>query len=109
MFYYIYIPDHFVFLFSSLTPEEWETFSNKNVLKAERERNSSVTLRSMIDEILQETFVDQQKQCDNVNLSFAKRIEETEKAKTKLEDHLEQVRISIVACCVRNERFDWHF
>ena len=45
----------------------------------------------MIDEILQETFVDQQKQCDNVNLSFAKRIEETEKAKTKLEDHLDKV------------------
>jgi len=45
----------------------------------------------MIDEILQETYDDQQKQCDNVNLSFAKRIEETEKAKTKLEDHLAKV------------------
>ena len=79
-------------MFSSVTPEEWESFSNKNVLKAESERNSSMTLRSMIDEILQETFDDQQKQCDNANLSFAKRIEETEKAKTKLEDHLAKVQ-----------------
>lgn len=76
---------------NSVTPEEWETFSNKNVLKAESERNSSVTLRSMIDEILQETFDDQQKQCDNVDLAFATRIGETEKAKTKLEDHLAKV------------------
>ena len=82
-----------VYLFnnSSATPEEWESFSNKNVLKAESERNSSVTLRSMIDEILQETYDDQQKQCDNTNLSFEKRIEETEKAKAKLEDHLAKV------------------
>lgn len=76
-----------------MSPEEWETFSNKNVLKAERERNSSITLRSMIDEILEETFEDQQKQCTNVNLAFAKRIEETVKAKEKLENHLEKVYI----------------
>jgi len=74
-----------------VTPEEWETFSNKNVLKAERERNSAVTLESMIEELLQETFDDQQKQCDNVNLAFKKRIEETKKAKTKLEIHLKKV------------------
>lgn len=80
---------------NSVTPEEWETFSNKNVLKAESERNSAVTLRSMIDEILQETYDDQQKQCDNVNLSFSKRIEETEKAKNELEDHLAKVEVEI--------------
>jgi len=86
-----YAPNAVKIAANSVTPEEWESFSNKNVLKAESERNSSVTLRSMIDEILQETYDDQQKQCDNVNLSFAKRIEETEKAKTKLEDHLAKV------------------
>lgn len=75
-----------------MTPEEWEKFSNKNVLKAERERNSAVTLESMIEEILQETFEDQQKQCDNVNLAFKERIEQTKKAKAKLEDHLAKVQ-----------------
>ena len=77
--------------FSSVSPEEWEKFSNKNVLKAERERNSAVTVQSMIDEILQETFDDQQKQCHNVNLAFAERIEQTKKTKAKLEDHLAKV------------------
>jgi len=81
---------------NSVTPEEWESFSNKNFLKAERECNSSKTLRSMIDEILQEVYNDQQKQCVIVNIALNKRIEETEKAKTKLEDHhakvLEEIR-----------------
>jgi len=80
---------------NSMTPEEWEAFSNQNVQKAERERNSAITLRSMIDEILQETFADQQKQCDSANLAFNKRIDETEKAKTKLENHLDKVNSEI--------------
>ena len=79
-----------------MTPEEWEKFSNKNVLKAERERNSAVTLESMIEEILQETFDDQQKQCDNVNLAFKERIEQTKKAKAKLEDHLTKVHFFLL-------------
>ena len=79
---------------STVTPEEWEEFSNKNVLKAEHEWNSAVTLESMIEEILQEAHDDQQNQCDNVNLAFEKRIEETEKAKQKLEDHLSKVSIT---------------
>jgi len=76
---------------NSVTPEEWEAFSNKNILKVESERNSSITSRSMIDEILQETHSDQQKQCNAVNLAFSKRINETEKAKSKLEEHLSKV------------------
>ena len=78
-----------------MTPEEWEKFSNKNVLKAERERNSATTIESMIDEILQETFDDQQKQCDNVYLAFKERIEQTKKAKAKLEDHLAKVHMHL--------------
>ena len=84
--------------FSSVTPDEWETFSNKNFLKAERECNSSKTLRSMIDEILQEVYNDQQKQCKTVNIALNKRIEETEKAKTKLENHLAKVMSSSFLC-----------
>ena len=86
----------FLFILSSVTPEEWESFSNKNKLKAERECNSSKTLRSMIDEILQETYNDLKKQCDVTNLAFKKRIEETEKAKKKLEDHLAKVTICLL-------------
>jgi len=80
---------------NSVTPEEWETLSNKNVQKAERERNSSTTLRSQIDEILMDTYTDGQKQFDTTNLALKKRIDETQKAKDKLTDHLAKVEQEI--------------
>ncbi|CAH3110534.1 unnamed protein product [Pocillopora meandrina] len=82
---------------NSVTPDEWEDFSNKNVLKAEREKNSSINLRSIIDGILMQTLSDLQAQCQAVNLTFQKRIEETVEAKTKLEKHLAQVMEEIAA------------
>lgn len=78
-------------IFSSVAPDEWEDFSNKNILKAEREKNSAINLRSIIDGILMETLSDLQAQCEAVNLAFQKRSEETSEAKTKLEKHLEKV------------------
>lgn len=91
-----YFP-HFIYFFldSSTTPDEWEGFSNKNILKAEREKNSGIQLRSIIDGILIQTLNDLQNQCNAVNLAFEKRIEETTKAKTKLEEHLAMVRLII--------------
>lgn len=77
--------------FSSVAPDEWEDFSNKNILKAEREKNSAINLRSIIDGILMQTLSDLQAQCQAVNLAFQKRIEETVEAKTKLEQHLAKV------------------
>ena len=77
--------------FSSVTPDEWENFSNKNALKAEREKNSSINLRSIIDGILMQTLNDLQAQCEAVHLAFEKRIDETVEAKTNLEGHLAKV------------------
>ncbi|KAK2574445.1 Tektin-1 [Acropora cervicornis] len=82
---------------NSVTPDEWEDFSNKNILKAEREKNSAINLRSIIDGILMQTLSDLQAQCEAVNLAFQKRIEETVEAKTKLEEHLAKVMDEIAA------------
>lgn len=82
---------------NSVTPDEWEDFSNKNILKAEREKNSAINLRSIIDGILMQTLSDLQAQCEAVNLAFQKRIEETVEAKTKLEEHLSKVMDEIAA------------
>ncbi|XP_001631355.2 tektin-1 [Nematostella vectensis] len=82
---------------NSVTPDEWEDFSNKNMLKAEREKNLSTSLRSIIDGLLVQTLNDLMNQCRAVNLAFEKRIEETLKAKTKLEDHLMKVKEEIAA------------
>ena len=77
---------------SSVTPEDWQDFSHQNIEKAERERQSSVDLRSVVDGILQQTANDMRKQCSNVNVAFGKRISETKDTKSKLEDHLNKVR-----------------
>ena len=76
---------------SSVTPDEWKDFSDKNILKGEREKNSAVDLRSVVDGVLMQTYNDLKKQFDIVNLAFENRIEEMEKAKTKLETHLIKV------------------
>ena len=83
------------FISSSVTPEEWQDFSDKNILKAEREKNSSINLRSIVDGVLMQSFNDLKKQCAVVDLAFENRIEETEKAKTKLEIHLTKVITAI--------------
>ncbi|XP_078486230.1 tektin-1-like [Ciona intestinalis] len=75
----------------SVTPIDWASFSDANVEKAERERNSSVNLRASIDGILKQTADDMHTQCAAVNLAFRERVAETKKAKDKLEQHLDKV------------------
>ena len=80
-----------MFFSSSVTPEEWQDFSHANIEKAERDIQSSVELRSVVDGLLQQTANDMRKQCNEVNVAFSKRIAETKDTKGKLEDHLNKV------------------
>ena len=50
---------------SSVSPEQWQDFSNDNINYAERERMNSVDLRSSIDGLLQQTSNDMRKQVKN--------------------------------------------
>ncbi|XP_002734203.1 tektin-1-like [Saccoglossus kowalevskii] len=81
---------------NSVTPDDWQEFSNKNIEKAEREKNASISLRSMIDAILEQTADDMQRQVDETDLAFDKRITETKATKEKLEDHLSKVQGEIL-------------
>ncbi|KAM3922925.1 tektin-4-like [Leptodactylus fuscus] len=72
------------------TPESWSQYSHENIYKAERERMASINLRSLIDNILQDTAEDLRSQCDVVNSAFARRCEEVEDVKRKLENHLQK-------------------
>ena len=75
----------------SVTPEQWASFSNENILKAEKERNASSVLRGVIDGVLEQTKQDIVKQRATVNLEFSKRIQEISTAKDNLEQHLDKV------------------
>ncbi|XP_027719021.1 tektin-4 [Vombatus ursinus] len=70
------------------TPETWAKFSHDTIYRAEREKMASVNLRLLINNILNDTAEDLRLQCDNVNLAFAKRCDEMEDAKHKLQYHL---------------------
>jgi hypothetical protein len=81
----------FRFIFSSFTPDEWEAYTSENIAKAERERKASVALRSEINGILMQTYVDLKNIYETVNNEFSKRIQETDTAKKSLEKELARV------------------
>lgn len=80
---------------SSLSPGEWRDISDDNICKTEQERIASTTLRGVISSILDQTKQDMIKQREIVNIAFYKRIQEIKDAKTKLEDHLQEVERKI--------------
>lgn len=81
----------------SFTPDEWEAYSSENIAKAERERKASVALRSEINGILMQTYVDLRNIFETVNNEFSKRIEETVTAKRSLEKELARVMDEIAS------------
>ncbi|XP_053311499.1 tektin-1 [Spea bombifrons] len=76
---------------NSVTPDDWEEFTNTNILNAEKQRNNALALRALTDSILSETASDMRKQCDTVNFALKTRVEDTKDAKNKLEVHLAKV------------------
>ncbi|XP_074647836.1 tektin-4-like [Tubulanus polymorphus] len=73
------------------TPESWAQFSHDNIVRAEHERMASEQLRTLIDNVLQDTSRDMREQCDTVDVAFAKRVDELEDALAKLKEHLKKV------------------
>ncbi|NXL63784.1 TEKT4 protein, partial [Chordeiles acutipennis] len=73
------------------TPETWAKFSHDNIYRAEREKLASISLRTLIDNILHDVSQDLRMQCAAVNEAFAKHCEELDDAKLKLEHHLKQI------------------
>uniref|UniRef100_A0A8C3GQC1 Tektin n=1 Tax=Cairina moschata TaxID=8855 RepID=A0A8C3GQC1_CAIMO len=68
-----------------ISPEDWTDFSNMNVEKADKQRNNSLSLRTLIDSILSQTANDMHKQYEMVNVAFRNRVKEVRDAKHKLE------------------------
>lgn len=78
---------------SASTPETWAKFSHDNIYKAEREKQASINLRALIDNILHDVSEDLRMQCAAVNEAFAKHLEELDDTKHKLEHHLKKVSV----------------
>uniref|UniRef100_A0A8C0YS36 Tektin n=1 Tax=Cyprinus carpio carpio TaxID=630221 RepID=A0A8C0YS36_CYPCA len=60
--------------------------------KAEKEKNNSLSLRALVDSLLEQTASDMRRQYEATGRAFELRIEETKTAKTQLENQLNEVR-----------------
>jgi hypothetical protein len=76
---------------SSFTETQWENYSDDNIKNAEATRLNSVKLRNIVDSNLQQVANDIDKQIENTNRAFQRRIWEEVDAKTKLEDQVKDV------------------
>lgn len=76
---------------SSVTPKQWSSFSNENILKTEKACNASSTLRGVIGGVLEQAREDIERQKVTVNLEFSKRIFEINHVKSALEERLAKV------------------
>ena len=72
-------------------PADWSNYSDSNIKKAECEKQASVTLRSVISGVVEQTRNDLLTQCRNVDLALKKRVEECTNAKERLTGHLDKV------------------
>ncbi|XP_069040451.1 tektin-1 [Lepisosteus oculatus] len=75
----------------AVTPGEWEDFSNLNIVKADKQKNNSLSLRTLIDSLLEQTADDLSRQHQAVSNALQIRVRETKSAKSHLEEHLAKV------------------
>jgi len=58
---------------------------------------ASIQLRTLIDNVLQDTSRDMREQADAVDVAFQKRVEEVQDSKNKLEENLKKVNFILHA------------
>ncbi|GAA6086429.1 tektin-1 [Tachysurus ichikawai] len=81
----------------AVTPQEWETFSDVNIGKSEKERNNSASLRALVENLLAQTAADMRRQHEATGSALELRIHETRSAKAKLEDQLSKLLVEIAS------------
>ncbi|KAM9468895.1 tektin-1 [Clarias gariepinus] len=81
----------------AVTPLEWETFSDVNINKAEKERNNSVSLRALVENLLVQTAADVRKQYEATGSALTLRIQETRSIKAELEDQLSKLLAEVAS------------
>ncbi|KAM5273055.1 tektin-1 [Ctenodactylus gundi] len=82
---------------NSVSLEDWLDFSNTNVEKADKQRNNSLMLKALVDQILSQTANDLRRQCDVVDTAFKNGLQETKDARDKLAAHLAKVMEEIAS------------
>ncbi|XP_068431380.1 tektin-1-like [Clinocottus analis] len=71
-----------------VTPKQWENFSDINIMKAEQQQANSLSLRALVESLLQQTAADLLKQVQATTAAFQLNVHEIKSTKSKMENQL---------------------
>ncbi|KAM3616665.1 uncharacterized protein V6R79_021473 [Siganus canaliculatus] len=75
----------------TVSPKQWENTSDINIAKAEKQKNNSVSLSSLVESVLEQTASDMQKQLQATAAAFQHNIQNIKAAKSQMEDQLAKI------------------
>ncbi|XP_069577584.1 tektin-1 [Brachyistius frenatus] len=75
----------------AVTPRQWENISEMNIVKTENQVTNSVSLRVLVESLLEQTAADMQKQIQATTAAFQMNIQELKTAKSQMEEKLPTV------------------
>ncbi|XP_028276021.1 tektin-1 [Parambassis ranga] len=78
-----------------VTHDQWKNISDINITKAEQQMTSSLSLRTLVESVLEQTAADMQKQFQATRAAFQLNIQEIKSAKSQMEDKMSQVQSEI--------------
>ncbi|XP_040901510.1 tektin-1 [Toxotes jaculatrix] len=74
-----------------VTPKHWECTSEINIGKAEQQKANSLSLRALVESVLEQTATDMQKQIQATASAFQLNVQEIKSAKSQMEDQLSKI------------------
>lgn len=75
----------------AVTPKQWENISEISIAKAEQQKANSVSLRALVESLLEQTSNDMQKQVQATTAAFQLSVKVIKSAKSQMEDELAKV------------------
>lgn len=81
----------------AVTPEFWENISDINIAKAVHQRTNSLSLKALVESVLEQTAADMQKQVQATTAAFQLNIQEIKNAKSQMEDKLPKILSEITS------------
>nr|XP_019950539.1 PREDICTED: tektin-1-like [Paralichthys olivaceus] len=72
----------------AVTPQQWENISEVNIAKAEQQKTNSLSLRALVESLLEQTAADMQKQVQATTAAFQLNVNEIKSAKSQMEEQL---------------------
>ncbi|KAJ3591119.1 hypothetical protein NHX12_009066 [Muraenolepis orangiensis] len=79
----------------AVSPDEWEGLSDINIRRAEQEKANCVSLRALVDSLLEQAASEMRSQLRATASAFHRQIQETKTAKAQMEDHLARVQCEL--------------